>query len=137
VSDDASNQKVSGHAFDLMHFIIEKRLLLRRFTVADATNIKREDRNTIARIGRWYGFNTTLIAFNTSIATCLERNRARDRVVPDDALKAQYELFEKTLRSIKNERFSKVYVLDERDQETAVVEIVSPTTGPRRSSNYS
>jgi protein phosphatase len=133
VSDDASDQKVTRHAFDLLHFIIEKRLLLGRLTVADATNLKREDRGSLVRIGWWFGFNTILIAFNTSFETCLARNRARDRVVPDDALEAQYELFEKTLQTVKRERFHSVYIIDEADQEYALVEIVPSTQRQRRS----
>jgi protein phosphatase len=133
VSDDASNQKVTGHAFDLMHFIIEKRLLLVRLTVADATNLKREDRGSLVRIGRWFGFNTILIAFNTTYETCRARNSARDRMVPDDALAAQYELFEKTLKTIKRERFDSVYIIDEADQDDALVEVVPFTERQRRS----
>ena len=125
VSDDATNQRVSGHAFDLFFFIIEKRLLLRRLTVADATNLKREDRKPLVKTARWFGFKTAIIAFNTSLQTCLARNRKRGCVVPEDALMAQYEMFEKTLVSINHERFDKVYVIDEADQNTALVEIVA------------
>jgi protein phosphatase len=132
VSDDASNQKVSGHAFELMHFIIEKRLLLGRLTVADATNLKPEDRKALVRISRWFGFNTVLIALKTSFETCRARNSARDRVVPEDALAAQYELFEKTLQTIKHEHFHSVYIIDEGEQEDLAVEIVSQVHRPRR-----
>lgn len=131
VSDDAANQKVSGHAFDLMYFIIEKRLLLRRLTVADATHLRREDRKSMIKIARWYRFDAALIAFNTSIETCQARNRARERVVPEDALLTQYEMFQKSLGTIKDERFDQVYVIDELEQDSVAVEIVIPTPRPR------
>ena len=131
VSDDAANQKVSGHAFDLMHFIIEKRLLLLRLTVADATHLRREDRKSMLKIARWYRYEAAVIAFNTSIETCLARNRARERVVPEDALLTQYDMFQKTLGTIRDERFDRIYVIDEIEQDSAAVEIIAPAQRPR------
>lgn len=123
VSDDAANQAISRHAFDLMYFIIEKRLYLGRITVADATNLRREHRKTLQKIARLYQFNTAAIVFNTSLETCIARNAARKRVVPEDALRAQYELLEQTLETINRERFDYVFILDERMQSDAIVTI--------------
>jgi protein phosphatase len=123
VSDDPANQGVSGHAFDLMHFIIEKRLYLGRFAVADATHLKREDRKPLIELARLYDYNTAAIIFNVPLGVCLARNRARDRVVPEEALMAQYELLIKTLQSINRERFNYVYVLDEMNQSSAGVRV--------------
>lgn len=121
VSDDPTNQGVSGHAFELMHFIIEKRLYLGRLTVADATNLKREDRKPLIKIARMYEFNTAAIVFNIPLEVCLARNRARARVVPEEALRAQYDLLIKTLHVIDGERFDYVYVLDESTQSSVGV----------------
>ena len=121
VSDDPANQGVSGHAFDLMYFIIEKRLMLGRLTVSDATHLKREDRKPAIKIARYFGFNAAAIVFNIPLDLCLARNRARARVVPEDALRAQYELLINSLRTIKREGFDYVYVLDEIAQAEATV----------------
>src|SRR5438128_2960946 len=94
VFDDPADQSVSGHAFDLMHFIIEKRLPLGRLTVADATNLTRENRRTLIRIAQAHYFNTAAIVFNVPIETCLERNAKRKRKVPQEALMNQYALLE-------------------------------------------
>jgi protein phosphatase len=123
VSDDPANQGVSGHAFDLMHFIIEKRLYLGRLTVADATNLKREDRRPIVKIARWYRFNRAAIIFNIPLDVCLARNRARDRVVPEEALRAQYDLLMKTLQTIDREGYNYVYVLDQSAQSNVTVKV--------------
>src|SRR5579862_7509868 len=58
ISDDPSNQLVSDHAFDLMRFIIEKRLRLGRLTVADATNLTFETRRPFLKVALQFGFNT-------------------------------------------------------------------------------
>ena len=106
-----------------MHFIIEKRLYLTRLTVADATNLKREDRKPLIKIARWYNFNTAAIIFNIPLEVCLARNRARARVIPEEALIAQYELLVKTIQTINREGFDYVYVLDERSQSSVSVKV--------------
>jgi predicted kinase len=123
VSDDATNQAVSGHAFDLMHFIIDKRLYLGRLTVADATNLKREARKPLIKIARRYRFNAATIIFNIPLDVCLARNLARARVVPEDALRAQYELLMETLQTINREGFDYIYVLDESAQSSVSVKV--------------
>jgi predicted kinase len=123
VFDDPANQSVSAHAFDLMHFIIEKRLTLGRTTVADATNLKREHRWTLIQIARRFHFNTVAIVFDVPVETCLSRNRARHRKVPQDALLNQHALLEKTLNTIDREGFNKVYRLNEDTQSITAVRI--------------
>lgn len=123
ICDDPTHQGVSGHAFDLMHFIIEKRLYLGRLTVADATNLRREDRKAMTRMARWYRFNRAAIVFDVPLELCLARNKSRDRVVPEEALRAQYDLLVRTLRTIDKEGYNYVYVLDESAQSDAKVEV--------------
>ena len=130
VCDDPTNQSVSGHAFDLMYFIIEKRLRLGRLTVADATNLKREDRKPVIKIARSFGFNSAALVFNIPLELCLARNRARTRVVPEDALRAQYDLLVNTLRTIRQEGFDYVYVLDEIAQSEALFKITRSVNRP-------
>ena len=140
VSDDAANQGVSGHAFDLMHFIIEKRLYLGRLTVADATNLRRNNREKLASIARGFHFNTAAIIFNLSLETCMARNQARARVVPQDALRAQYELLKRTLESVGREQFDYVFIIDdatESDVSVTIERAVNRQPGPQAQSPQS
>lgn len=123
VFDDSANQSVTAHAFDLLHFIIEKRLSLGRLTVADATNLKRVHRRTLIHIARRFHFNAVAITFDVPVETCLSRNSARHRKVPQDALLNQHALLEKTLKSIHTEGFSKVYRLNEETQSNTPLRI--------------
>src|SRR5215470_3063506 len=122
ISDDPSNQSVSGHAFELMHLIIEKRLLLGRFTVCDATNLDRAARNSLLRIAHRFGFNTAAIVFDVPLDVCAQRNSGRRRVVPEEALKNQYAMFEKAKTAVVKEGFGQVVVLRGRG-ESYVVDI--------------
>jgi predicted kinase len=123
VSDDAANQGVSHHAFDLMHFIIEKRLGLGRLTVCDATNLRREHRKVLLKMARAAGFNAAAVVFDLRLETCLARNAARSRVVPQDALEKQFEMLEETRRAIKREGFDFLFFLTESDQDGVAVKV--------------
>jgi protein phosphatase len=123
VSDDPSNQQVSGHAFDLMHFIIDKRLRLGRLTVADATNLTQEARRPLVRAAVKFGFNTAAVIFRIPLDACLARNAQRPRVVPEHALLEQYALLEAAVRSIHREGFTRVFTLDEAGERGATVEV--------------
>jgi predicted kinase len=131
VSDDPENQGVSQHAFDLMHFIIEKRLSLGRLTVADATHLRREDREVLIKLARIFKFNAAVIVFNVSLETCLARNAARTRIVPEDAVRNQHEIMDEALTSIGREGFDYVFVLTEKEQATAKVKVGPPASRPR------
>lgn len=121
IVDDPADQSVTQHAFDLMYFIIEKRLMLGRLAVADATNLRREHRTGLIRIAKRFQFNTAAIVFDVPIETCLARNAARKRKVPEEALMNQYALLEGTLRTIENEAFNEIHVLDEVTQSNIEV----------------
>lgn len=123
VCDDASNQAVSKHAFEVMHFIIEKRLALDRLTVVDATNLRREHRGELITIASRYSFNTAAIVFDVPAEVCLERNSGRDRKVPREALMSQHEMLKKALRTVDDEGFSYVYVLDQDTQASLSVSV--------------
>lgn len=126
VSDDPKNQSVSPEAFDLMYFIIRKRLLIRRLTVADATNLKAEDRRIMLNLARRFRFNSAIIIFNISLETSLLRNAARERIVPEDAIRNQFQLLEKTLPSIESEGFDYIFTLNEAEQSRARIVIAPP-----------
>ncbi|MCI0486384.1 MAG: AAA family ATPase [Blastocatellia bacterium] len=125
LSDDPTDQRVSEHAFELMHFVIKKRLLIGRLTVADAMHLESEYRRRLIRIARWYGFNAALLVFDISLETCLARNAARSRVVPEEILLRQYAMFENARRSIDRDGFDYTFVLDEASQGSVKLEIRS------------
>ncbi|MEW6129697.1 MAG: AAA family ATPase [Acidobacteriota bacterium] len=123
LSDDESNQKVTGHAFELWRFIIRKRLFLNRLSVADATNLERGDRVWLTKTAAYHNFYTTAVIFDIPFAVCIERNASRHRVVPEEALARQYSMLQETLRSIKDEAFDFVFVINEKSQSLVEVEV--------------
>jgi len=123
ISDDASNQQVSSHAFELMHLLIEKRLLLGRLTVCDATNLEPGARRSLMRLARRFGFSAIAIVFDLDLETCIRRNAGRRRVVPEDALFHQHGMFEKAKAAVLSEGFDRVIVLRQSSNQDLVVKI--------------
>jgi protein phosphatase len=123
ISDDPANQRVSSHAFDLMHFIIVKRLLLGRLTVCDATNLERSARSSLLRIARRFDFKTAALVFDIPLDVCARRNSGRRRVVPEEALHNHYSMLQKAIISIHREEFDHVFLLNQRSLSGLVVEI--------------
>jgi len=77
VADDANDQAATGPAFELVHFLIEKRLEGRRLTVVDATNVRPEDRREYVRLARKHHALPVALVLNPPEQICHARNRDR------------------------------------------------------------
>jgi predicted kinase len=113
ICDDSNNQRVNRDAFDLFYYIINKRLSLSRFTVADSTALRSDARRRLLGIARGHGYATCLLIFDTPLATCLARNRGRARVVEEQVLIHQAELLRQSLRDAPREGWDQLYILQE------------------------
>jgi protein phosphatase len=130
ICDDPGEQRVTPLAFDLLHSIIAMRLHCGRLTVADATNLKREDRRPLIKLARQAGFNAAAIIFDLPLDVCLARNARRRRVVPADAIALQYELLLDALTAIPREGFRYVWTLGEAAAERASVKVTRRVNRP-------
>lgn len=87
LSDDASNQTIHRAVFATLRYLVRRRLELRRpVTYVDATNLTLWERRTYIRLGHLYDARVEAVFFDTPIEVCRERNRNRERVVPDWAI---------------------------------------------------
>lgn len=135
ISDNPANQAVSKHAFDLFYFIIEKRLLVGRLTVADATSLSKETRSQLIEIARKYGFRVVIIIFDIPVEICIERDKNRPRKVGEQVIRNQYVNFLEAKKSIPTEGFDEIFVLNEKTLDTVTVEIVQPYATPNSSAS--
>jgi len=136
ISDNPANQAVSKHAFELFYFIIEKRLLVGRLTVADATSLSKETRRQLIEIARKYGFKVVIIIFDIPIEICIERDSKRPRKVGEQVIRNQYANFIEAKKSIPTEGFDEIFTLDEKTLDTAVVKIVPLYETPNNSASF-
>ena len=89
LADDASDQTIHSDVFASVRFLLRRRLMLRRpLTIFDATNLTRKERRAYIKLAQMYGAAAEAMFFDTPVEVCKERNRGRERVVPDEAIDA-------------------------------------------------
>ena len=104
VSDDESSQEASGDAFDLLHFLVEKRLKRGLLTVVDATNLQTESRRKLIAITKKYHFASVIVALDVSERVLLERHRHRiDRDFSERVVQNHHRDFRNSLRGIQRQ----------------------------------
>jgi predicted kinase len=121
LSDSAAAQWASPEAFELFHTIIDKRLALRRLTVADSTALAKEARRDLRRIARARGRPVVLVIFNVSKKTCLERDQTRRRRVGEGVIAAHMEKLNAAIKDARTERYDAVYILNEKEMDEVKV----------------
>ncbi|MFB6893379.1 polynucleotide kinase-phosphatase [Kitasatospora sp. NPDC056327] len=123
VADDENDQSASAEAFDVLHYIVGKRLAAGRLTVVDATNVQPEARRQLVRIARDHDVLPIAIVLDVPPGVCAERNRTRpDRRLPAHVVPRQHRELRRSLRGLEREGFRKVHVLrGEAEVEAAEV----------------
>ena len=72
-----------------MRYLAVQRLQLGRpETYLDATHLTVWERRPYIRLGQLYDCDVEAILFDTPLEVCIERNLLRDRIVPEEAIRA-------------------------------------------------
>ena len=88
LADDATNQTIHARVFQTLRYLLRHRLAIGRpVTYVDATHLTPEERRPYVQIARWYGCEIEAIYFDVPLEICQERNRGRNRIVPEDAMR--------------------------------------------------
>ena len=91
LSDDPTNQLIHGPVFATVRYLLRRRLELGRpVTYIDATNLTRQERRQYIKLAQWYDAAVEAVYFDTPVEVCKERNRHRDRKVPEWAIDAMF-----------------------------------------------
>jgi predicted kinase len=122
--DDATAQSANAEVFRHLRALVRSRLRLARpATVVDATNLTRAERRVWIRIAREFGAEAEAVWFDVPLDECKRRNRARSRVVPDEAME---RLARKLTPPELSEGFARVQAVRERTRSTAAAERARP-----------
>ncbi|GAC1428442.1 MAG: hypothetical protein PVS3B3_06410 [Ktedonobacteraceae bacterium] len=116
VCDDENNQRVSRDAFDVLYYIVQKRLLLGRFTIVDSTALQAGTRHRLLEIAQYHHYNTCLLIFNTSPTTCIQRDRTRTRRVGEEVIHYHHGLLHQVVLDAPLEGWQQVRILEEQKQ---------------------
>lgn len=87
LADDETDQSIHHEVFATLRYLLRRRLALRRpVTYLDATHLTPRERRPYLRMGPLFGCSVEAVFFDVPLEVCRERNRRRERVVPDDVL---------------------------------------------------
>jgi predicted kinase len=94
LSGDVNNQDINKQVFDLLHKRIKEDLIKGKDTIYDATNISWKRRKAFLTELNSIPCYKCCYLIATPYEICLERNKARDRVVPHNVIERMYRNFD-------------------------------------------
>lgn len=109
LSDDITDQTIHRRVFATIRYLLRHRLELgRRYTYIDATSLTRKDRRPYLKMAELFDCDIEAVFFDVPLEVCQARNRARSRVVPDEAM---LEMARRLRRPSIEEGFQRVTVV--------------------------
>jgi predicted kinase len=88
IADDPTVQHLHRIVFGAARYLIVQRLKIGRpETYIDATSLTTWERRPYIRLGQLYHCDVEALFFDIPLEVCIERNRLRDRVVPEEAIR--------------------------------------------------
>jgi predicted kinase len=120
ICDDENNQSVNRETFELFHLIIQKRLSLGRFTVADSTALHADARHKLRDLSRHFGYSGCLLIFNIPPEVCLKRIKNRSRLVEERVISYHAGLMQRALLDAPQEGWEMIHILDEQDMDVLI-----------------
>ncbi len=87
LADDPTDQSIQYRVFCTLRYLLRQRLEIGRpITYIDATNLTPQERRPYIRLADLYDCDVEAVFFDVPLETCLDRNRRRSRIVPDDVV---------------------------------------------------
>jgi protein phosphatase len=122
VADDENDQSATPAAFELLHYIVGKRLAGGRLTVVDATNVQPEARRELVALAREHDVLPVAIVLDLPEKLCAERNAGRkDRDFGPHVLRRQRDQLRRGRSGLRREGFRAVHVLRSPEEVAAAV----------------
>ncbi len=111
LADDATDQSIHREVFATLRSLARRRLALgRAVTYIDATNLTPRERRPYIKLAGTYGCVAEAVFFDVPLEICMERNRRRARVVPEEAMK---KLATRLIPPSVAEGFARVVVIND------------------------
>ncbi len=118
--DDPTEQRFQDLVFSNLRAMLKARLIARRpVNYVDATNLSPHERHSWIKLAHDYGYEVHAVFFDVPAEVCLERNRRRDRVVPEDVMQ---RMAAKLRPPTFEEGFTKITVVKVKKKDNEVAE---------------
>jgi predicted kinase len=127
--DDVTEQRYQDLVFSTLRSMLRARLLAKRpWNYVDATNLSPHERRSWIKLAHDFGYEAHAVFFDVPPEVCMERNRRRERNVPEDVMQRMAN----KLRPPKfEEGFAKITVVRLKKKEAepeAIVHEALPDT---------
>lgn len=107
--DDPTEQHHQDLVFGTLRSLLRARLIARMpMNYVDATNLSPKERRHWIKMARDFGYEVQAVYFDVPLEVCMERNRRRNRVVPEDVM---HRMAAKLKPPTFDEGFSKIIVV--------------------------
>ena len=85
--DSITEQRYQSLVFSTLRSLLRARLIAKMpWNYVDATNLSPRERRQWIRMAKDFGYEVHAVFFDVPVEVCLERNRKRERVVPEDVM---------------------------------------------------
>jgi protein phosphatase len=117
VCDDEADQSATQAAFELLHYLADKRLEFGKLTVIDATNVQAKARSDLLALARNHNFSAVAIVFDIGEDATIRHNALRpNRQVAPAVVRQQHQDLRLSKKELSREGFSRIYVLKDPDE---------------------
>jgi predicted kinase len=107
--DDITEQRYQSLVFSTLRSLLRARLIAKMpWNYVDATNLSSGERRQWIKMAKGLGYEVQAVYFDVPIEVCLERNRRRERMVPEEVMR---RLAAKLKPPAFDEGFSKIVVV--------------------------
>jgi predicted kinase len=88
IADDPRDQTMNARIFSAVRYLIRQRIAAGRpVTYVDATHLTPWERKPYVILAQRYGCTLEALFFDVPVEICIARNQARNRVVPEEAIR--------------------------------------------------
>lgn len=106
IADNPLDQTMNARIFAVIRYLIRQRIAAGRpATFVDATHLTPWERKPYVILARRYGCTLEALFFDVPVEVCIARNQARDRIVPEAAIR---NMAQQMIPPSEKEGFAKV-----------------------------
>jgi len=107
--DNITERRYQHLVFSTLRSLLRARLIAKMpWNYVDATNLSPHERRQWIKMAKGFGYEVQAVFFDVPVEVCMERNRRRERVVPEDVMQ---RMASKLKPPTFTEGFSKIVVV--------------------------
>lgn len=113
--DDTTEQRYQDLVFSTLRSLLRARMVARMpWNYVDATNLSPKERHGWIKMAREFSYEVQAVFFDVPLEVCQERNRRRERIVPEDVMQ---RMAAKLRPPTFEEGFAKITVVRVKERE--------------------